>query len=150
MTRISRWIRILDWWQLKTRVRGGVLLRLWWLLQAWMHQGWFLPVCSRPSLWVDRQWLEWSRNCLPSNRLIPVDQSQSLSKGSFISALVRATIEDDHRACDTLLWRLNKHHRLSHRPWRCDRVLASSIFGQTIWKSSQCQNSRPEDCHSNG
>ena len=147
MTRISRWIGSLNWWQLNPKARGGVLPRLWWLLEARVYWGWSWPVCNGPSLWVNWRWLEWSRNCLPSNWFIPVDRSWSPSKGLSIGVLVRVTIEDHRRACNRLLWRLNKRHSFSRRPRRRGGGLASSIFGSTICESSQCQNARPDDRH---
>ena len=145
MTRISRWKKSLYWWQLSPEARGNVLPRLWWLLQARVHWGWSWPVCSRLSSWANWWWLEWSCNCFPFNWLILVDWSQSLSKGLSIDALVQTTIEDHHRVCGKLLWRLNKRHSLLCRPWRRGGGLANSTFGPTICKSFWCQNGRPED-----
>ena len=105
-----------------------------------VHRGWSWPVCSRPSLWVNWRWLKWSCNCLPSNWLIPVDRSQNPSKSLFIGTLVKAIIEDYHKACNKLLWRLNKRHSFSCRPRRRGGGLANSTFEPKICKSSRCQH----------
>ena len=150
MTRILRWKKSLYWWQLSSEARGDVLLRLWWLLQARVHQDWSWLVCSRPFLWANQQWLEWSCNYLSSNWLRSVDRSQSPSKDLFIGALVWAIIENHCKPCNKLLLRMSKCQSLLRRPQRRGRGLVSSIFKPTICKSSQCQNGPPEDCCGNG
>ena len=115
-----------------------------------MHWEWSWPVCNRPSLWDNQQWLEWCCNYLFSNRLILIDQLQSPSKGLSIGALVLATIEDQYKDCGKLVWRPNKHHSHSRRPWGRGKKLANSTCKPAAHKSLECQNGRLKNCHDAG